>query len=725
MTEEQELEVTLAPEELEGLQPNWANAPTVADLKGDYEEAKLEHDVHVNDVASWLDNLNITGSAKITTPKGRSSVQPKVIRKQAEWRYPAISAPFLSGRDIFNVYPVSAGDKERAYQNQVILNYQFNHKMNKVTFMDTLVRTLVDEGTAFVYTGWRLEEEEYEEEEPIFTLQPATTEVEVQETLQLLQAYQADPQTFEVNQPDLLTQVVKLTMEQQTPYKAVITGSQLVTKTRTIANHPAPEVLDYRSVIPDPTCNGDLDKASFIIRRFDSSLSELQREGFYSNLDQVRPEAHKPSDESNFDDRSDFAFKDKPRQKIEVIEYWGYWDIDASGIVKPIVASWVGNVMIRLEENPTPDGSLPFEGGQLLPKRHSNYGEPDGELILDNQKIIGASTRGAIDLLARSANSQVGSAKDALDPVNKAKFKRGEDYEYNPNSDPSRAFYMHKFPEIPQSAWLMTQSQQADAESMTGIKSFSGAGGLSGNSLGDTATGVTSVTDATSLRNADILRRVADLMKRIGRKYVAMNAVFLTEEEVVRLTNNEFVEVRTDDLAGEYDIALAISTPEEDQAKAQELSFMLQTVGPSADPKITFTIMADIARLRNMPELAEKLDTYEPQPDPLQQQIQQLEIAKLQAEIAKIQSETQENYANAQLDQAKVGTEYAKAGNLQSDTDNKDLDFVERESGTTQERDKELISQQAEAQTRKSIIESSLKPIKDSDTTTSNGLRQS
>ena len=41
-------------------------------------------------------------------------------------------------------------------------------------------------------------------------------------------------------------------------------------------------------------------------------------------------------------------------------EYWGYWDINNDGIVKPFVATWVGDVMIRLEENPYPDKQLPY-----------------------------------------------------------------------------------------------------------------------------------------------------------------------------------------------------------------------------------------------------------------------------------------------------------------------------------------------------------------------------
>jgi hypothetical protein len=49
-----------------------------------------------------------------------------------------------------------------------------------------------------------------------------------------------------------------------------------------------------------------------------------------------------------------------------------------------------------MEENPFPDKKLPFISVQYLPTRKSIYGEPDGALLEDNQKIIGAVTRGMI-----------------------------------------------------------------------------------------------------------------------------------------------------------------------------------------------------------------------------------------------------------------------------------------------------------------------------------------
>ena len=120
--------------------------------------------------------------------------------------------------------------------------------------------------------------------------------------------------------------------------------------------------------------------------------------------------------------------------------------------------------------------------------------------------------------------------------------------------------------------------------------------------------------------------------------------------EVVRLTNGQFVPVRTDDLAGEYDLNfLTISTAESDEAKSQDLGFMLQTLGNNMGMEFTQIILSEIARLKKMPELANKIENYKPQPDPVQQQIQQLEIAKLQAEIAKLQAEAQEAAAKSQV----------------------------------------------------------------------------
>ena len=177
-------------------------------------------------------------------------------------------------------------------------------------------------------------------------------------------------------------------------------------------------------------------------------------------------------------------------------------------------------------------------------------------------------------------------------------------------------------------------------------------------------------------------------------------------DKIIAHINSSWVtRVRRDDLAGNFDLVLSISTAEEDHNKAQELSFMLQTMGNNMDPGMSRMILSDIARLRKMPDLAKRIESYEPQPDPMQQEIAQLQVQKLKAEIMEIQARTGTHAANAQLAGAKVGTEGAKAAHLKSDADLKNLDFVEQESGVKQERDKELHGEQARSQMQLKLLD--------------------
>lgn len=686
----------------------WKNPPTLADLKGDLREAKLSHDIQVGKISTWLDNLNIKGAAQVKTPAGNSAIVPKLIRKQAEWRYPALSEPFLSTDDVFNVRPVTWEDRNAAKQNQLVLNHQFNNQIDKTTFIDEFVRAAVDEGTVIIRTGWAFEEEEYTGSFP-------TVEYRVNPELgplheQLEQLKTESPSEYDTDVPEELKQAHEMSLENGVPIEPVITGSKEETRTRTIKNCPTVEVCDYRNVVLDPAAMGDIKKARFVIFSFESSQAELRKDKKYKNVDRINVEGNSvlaTPDHAGPDNAQNFEVSDKARKKFVVYEYWGFWDIDSTGLVKPFVAAWVGDVNIRMEESPFPDKSLPFVIVPYLPVRRSSYGEPDGALLEDNQKIIGAVTRGMIDVMGKSANGQTGIRKDMLDMTNRRKFDKGQDYEFNANIDPRQGVYMHVFPEIPNSAQFMLQLQNMEAESLTGVQSFSQ--GISGAALGDVAAGVRGALDAASKRELAILRRLSNGIIQVGKKIISMNAEFLSEKEVVRISNDEFATVKREDLPGNFDLTLSISTAEEDNNKASELSFMLQTVGPNADPEMTRMILADICNLRKMPDLAHKIESYKPEPDPLVQKKMQLEVALLEAQLANEQAQTQQYLATAQLNVAKAGTEGVKQGNVQSDTDLKNLNFVEQESGVTQERDLQKHGEQARSQVQLKLLDREFK----------------
>lgn len=196
-----------------------------------------------------------------------------------------------------------------------------------------------------------------------------------------------------------------------------------------------------------------------------------------------------------------------------------------------------------------------------------------------------------------------------------------------------------------------------------------------------------------------ILRRLAKGMTEIGNKIIAMNAVFLSEKEVIRVTNKEFITVKREDLIGNFDLETDISTAEVDNAKAQDLAFMLQTLGPNSDPGIVMMILAEIADLKRMPELANKLRNWRPQPSPEQQELQRLEIEKARKEVEKLQSE--------------ISLNNAKAQEALANKDQKNLDYVEQETGTKHARDMEKQRGQAQGNQALEITKALTKSLKE------------
>jgi len=688
----------------------WANPPTISDLKQDYTSAKADHDMHKAEVARNLDFLNITGSVKRQPDRNSSNVQPKVIRTQAEWRYPNLSEPFLSTPSIFTVEPATHADVASAKQNELLINYQFNIKLDRTDFIDTYTRVLVTEGTAIVRVGWDYEEAFEEEEKPIYgfqLVQDPQTQQALSQQYQQVQAMMQQGAKAALAQldPTVIAGFRKSAQLGQL-VQAIQTDTEIVKVKQVSKNQPTIEVCDYSSVIIDPLCKGNIDKAGFIIYEFETSLSDLKKQTKkYKNLDKIgkRTKELDINPDSLSDDEfisgSSFNYKDTARKRFHAYEYWGFWDFNNTGIAEPFLATWVDDILIRLEENPFPDKKLPFVLVQYLPRVRQVYGEPDGTLLEDNQAIIGAVTRGMIDIMGKSATGQRAVRSDALDLVNKRKFEQGQDFEFNGVSGtPDSLFHIFKFPEIPQSAPLMLQMQNSEAEALTGVKAFStGNNGISGASLGQSATAARGALDAASKRELTILRRMSEGVKKVARKIMAMNAVFLSEEEVVRITDEEFVVVKREDLRGEHDLHLKITTAEDDNAKAQELAFMLQTGAANADPEEVRMIRAEIADLRKMPALAKQIREFQPQPDPLLVKEQELKIQLLEAQIQNELAKAHENQANGERDLEIINTEKAKQRKLLAEADAIDLDYVEQESGVHQERDKEKIDLQHRA----------------------------
>lgn len=671
---------------------SWANEPKLEDLRNDYKNSSSFHEEIKKKLLQYAEDRD--GGKKIQARPGKSTARPKVVRKNAEWKYPKLEDPFLNTEDMFEIKPRTWEDTKAAEQNALLLNYQWSTKIDKVRLVNDIVRYLVDDGTVIVKTGWEVKEELVKQmvEQPIY----ASPEESLMLMEQAVKSGQMTPEEFQQR------------MMEGTPMQIGVKMVEMEVP-KLVKNQPKYEVCNTANVIIDPTCEGYIEDANFIIHEYDVSIAELKAEeyikdpetgevsGVYKNLHLLKDEEGVALyDEHKSQAYNDFKFTDRARKKLTAYEYWGYWDINGDDTLVPIVATWVGEVLIRLEESPLPHKRLPFSIAQYMPIKKEVMGEPDAELLRENQESIGKLTRAAHDITSEQAVGQE-FIDETLFPTMavRQQYEKGNTVYYRAGMDPKRAIYKKEVAPVPATIFNMINWQQADAESLTGTKAFSG--GISGNALGDSVGGVRSALDATSQRELSILRRLSNLFIDMARLTIAMNQAYLSEEEVVRVTNDEFVTIRRDDLAGEFDLKIDVSTPEKDEDTASKLNMLLQTNAASMDPAEARIYRAKIAKLWKQPDLAKAIESYQPQPDPIQQELQLLaleearlklamarkEIEEMDSRIVERVSRSAENEYDRTVKKAKAEEALAKAELLREQADALAKDFVKDVSGQT------------------------------------------
>ena len=657
------------------LQSSWKSEPTFKDLNGDLEMAQSSHDI----VQTKLDGYKetIEGGKAIRARAGKSTVRPRLARTQLEWKIPALEEPFLNTKDMVKVKGRGPSDTAAARQNTILINYYFNTKVNKVKLVNDIARTVASEGTVIVKNGWHSQYEDIEvtKEKPIY----ASPEESIQLMNQMVMSGQMDEATaqamLETGQP------VQTGVEEYTEIE-----------NKLVENYPKYEVCDNNYIIVDPTCEGILANAQFIIHEYEIDLNRLTRQkyvknedgtsrGIYKNLDEIDFE----KDNSEYDEyatekEASFIFNDKARKKVKVFEYWGYWDIDGKGKTVPIVAAWIGNVMVRMEENPFAHKRLPFSIAAYMPVKNELHGEPDAELIKDNQETVGRLTRAFHDITTTQAIGQtLVNEQFFSSPSQWEAYKKGNDARFRADMDPKRAIHKMNVEQVSPSIFQGIDMAKSDTESLSATVPF-GAGGAASSALNSSATSTRSALDATSKRELSILRRIStQLIEDMARMTVQNIQAYASDEEVIRITEEEFVTIRREDLQGEFDLEIDVSTPEKDSETAQQLTMLLQTNAATMDPALSAKILGKISRLWKLPDLAEEIENFEPTPDPAQEQLAQMQMQ------------------NAQLESQKLQMEIAKLAKDMEDTDSK---IQERGSRAAENMTADIANKQAQKEER-------------------------
>lgn len=602
-------------------------------FKNDFQNAYVYQEQNIAKVDIWRKRYN--GEPYGNEVDGKSKIVSKEIKKISDQLISELSDPFINTPDIVRCEANTPSSIQSAIANEIVLNTQFCRMFDRFNFISKCVRTLVIDGTCIIKTGW-----EYNEDVRL-------TQIEKEITVE--------------------NEYGNIQLDKETGLPITQKINELEERLIVIDNKPTAMLCRNEDIYIDPTCLGDFSKARFIIHMFEADLDTLERDGRYTNLDKLKL-IEKTQDSYYIKDQY-AIFDDKPRKKYIIYEYWGYYDVNNDGLVEPIVCAYVDDIVIRFEYNPFPDKKPPFIICPLYPIPHKLYGESLAETLDDLQKTRTALLRGMLDNVAKNNNSQVGIKKGTLDEINKKKFLNGQSFEYQGTiADIFSGIYS----EIPNSAFNMFQFSGNEAQSLVGV--YLNPDIAHNGNTGQNNTG-RSILNTGAIRKLHYIKSISDnLIKPLLRKWISYNGEFLDQETIFRISNTDYKLINKDDLYGEIDIDLSISTNEDNMSKAQQLSFLLQTIGPSEDPNIRKMIMSKIAKLYKMPDLANMIENYQPQPNEMEMQMMMLQLEKLKAEIENLNADSNKAILMGNLQQQKMLTEQSKGDFIRSQTQGKYID---------------------------------------------------
>ena len=443
--------------------------------------------------------------------------------------------------------------------------------------------------------------------------------------------------------------------------------------------YPTAVPVPFESVIPDPAATKAEDMRFVIYRRKVSMSEILSNPDWFGKHSKASLQVLMPTTESEYDPaplpgrEDDFNPNDRSLEKIEIFEYYGWYDIDDDGIAEPIIAIWSQNTLLRLDRSPFPEGMgpIPFDMVTFTKKPFSIYGGTIEQLIGDHQFLRTSITRGIIDNMARANNGVTFIRKGSLDPINMKRLKAGEPYiELNAPSNVNAGAHIFQgnFNEIPSSVFAFSEEVQKEEENLTGITRY--AIGSDSRSLNNTATGIGIISSMSQRRLIYMTRHIAAMLERVFTKWSYLNAELI--DEVVVPTLQGDVSVLGSDLTLDS-FGVTVRTPTEGikEQKRQQIVAMIQSMAPMiayTGAKPVLSLLSDMAEVMDMPKVRLMLTEAMREAEQQGQMMSQAAQMNQQVEMQKAQAEMVEKMAKAQKDAASAEKAHAEADAERYDT---------------------------------------------------------
>lgn len=620
------------------------------DLRHDFENAKDAKVIIDELINEWNDlyySVKRTPdgeiSNKINKKENKSTIAMKEVAKQIEWQKPSITEPFTTSKN-----PIELTDRKSSARARVLekwANYQFTAEFDRKAFIDQTTDVVLREGTVWVQTSW---------------------ETKIENERIVIPAMSMEEMLRNPQEPD------NISNNEDGTFRVEYNNRRMT------ENDPDSVVCRNEHCFPDPSARTekemrffakielmtpsdlrgiewiDQEKVEDLISRVSSEEKEDTRLGVQRDIDA-----------KSYGKTSKYEPNDVTRKHIRMVVYYGYYDLNDDGIAEPIMALWSERheIYLGIEENNSPTKAIPFDRSVYSARPFSLWGNPPAFFLGENQDAKNGIVRGVMDNMSLANNGQKFMQRGAVDYVNFKRMNNGERYIFVNKKD---AIQDGSFNQLPSSVFNVLEMFTKESSELSGVSS--GGPALTQDDL-TKKSGLT----MSQQRMAALVGNIGNLVSKCVSKWVCMGEVFLTDEQILELfEEEEEVDMNVFTVAKKSKVAVNVGTEVANNMKLQQLNMLMQqsaTLEGELPPGGLKAIVAEMHDLFNMHEEATRIRLYVKEPSEQEKQMVQMEIQKAGLEMQKLQTEinvmekdVEARYMNAQARMMEANANYGYKG---------------------------------------------------------------
>ena len=597
-------------------------------VKADIERGREANEAESSFRSANYDAYRAKGDGKKERP-GHSRIKCSDIMDTIEWMMPSFIKAFAGTTECISISPNNEEDVQKAEKLEKLLNWQFMGRHCKgFTVMYQWIKSCLIYGTSILKITWQ---DKYVKKG--FDL-PIATEAQIYAMQQdsMVKDLDGEPQdipagavideevlALAANDPTLLNYIGQVNAQPMQVQPVALDSFRVwrnVHGKKLIKSYSGPlvEVISPEDFYMDPEAT-TIEDAQFVIHRVWRTygyLKEKEREGIYSNVDDVKAwldrdkerfinsERAQRYDSADAIDPANYAIdsedKQVARHKVEVFEWWGLLDLTGEGYQEPYLVVYCGETILRMEMNPYGHGQPPFEvlRPMLDPFKFTGVSIP--ELVGEFQAVKTALFRQILDNVSYQNNGAWLVNRNAGVDINALLNMR-------PNTIvrsniTSGAVVPLTPPNLQGYPLTMIELVDSMLQKRTGVTSYNQ--GLDANSLNKTATGITKIMDA-SVQRIDLQARVMSEtgVRPMFQKILMLNQQFMDQTIVIRVFNKP-LEISPDDLIGDFDVSVDVGgATSKNETRVQQMMLLIQSS--------SLMMSTGVMRPQNLYEIGKKI----------------------------------------------------------------------------------------------------------------------